>query len=520
MTTFTAADFTPTTNNDATPLGGFNFLASSEVMQVLPYHNHPSMPATLPNEDANIASIPMDVGALYAGLPAALAEVYNNDPNALVQSTNFTGKIDPRLYGNSQHLRAYWTAAMTLSSWWHHQKLGPQGPGTSDSNPLDVPFSDLQKQNFIGNLGSHPQPEMLYAAYNNYGAQGAGFDPAVSNTFFNLGYGHEAFSWGADGSLTVKDVYFFEGFADFGVAQDWNSAWSQSPMNFLVALGRAMAAAAFIGIPATGQAAERWFLQRLLNMLGVNLEDDDRPFRAHKTWAWNPIVGSAAAMHIKTTWTAQEIFDNNPELFWAAVRAGLIPLSVFETLQGVHYAEHPMGGNSNNLPGMNDNAPVNGNIDPNNVASISFGGAATYPKPFTSWLQNVDDANFILGPYAKFGNIPGRIIIITDSPGFGELGFWIQRWDVHDDGPVIQQHGYQTKNEWFNSAMKAPVPVRYLHWPGRPWVKVQMAYHGFSTGSPPEQVWTTDLALATAVLGSMTLPLLFASGAAGLLTLL
>ena len=179
-----------------------------------------------------------------------------------------------------------------------------------------------------------------------------------------------------------------------------------------------------------------------------------------------------------------------------------------------------MGGNSNNLPGMNDNAPVNGNIDPNNVASISFGGAATYPKPFTSWLQNVDDANFILGPYAKFGNIPGRIIIITDSPGFGELGFWIQRWDVHDDGPVIQQHGYQTKNEWFNSAMKAPVPVRYLHWPGRPWVKVQMAYHGFSTGSPPEQVWTTDLALATAVLGSMTLPLLFASGAAGLLTLL
>ena len=76
-----------------------------------------------------------------------------------------------------------------------------------------------------------------------------------------------------------------------------------------------------------------------------------------------------------------------------------------------------MGGNSNNLPGMNDNAPVNGNIDPNNVASISFGGAATYPKPFTSWLQNVDDANFILGPYAKFGNIPGRIIIITDSPG-------------------------------------------------------------------------------------------------------
>ena len=63
MTTFTAADFTPTTNNDATPLVGFNFLASSEVMQVLPYHNHPSMPATLPNEDANIASIPMDVGA-------------------------------------------------------------------------------------------------------------------------------------------------------------------------------------------------------------------------------------------------------------------------------------------------------------------------------------------------------------------------------------------------------------------------------------------------------------------------
>ena len=225
-------------------------------------------------------------------------------------------------------------------------------------------------------------------------------------------------------------------------------------------------------------------------------------------------------MHIKTTWTAQEIATYNPCLFAAALRAGLIPENQLTLVK----AEKAMGGNSVALPGFTDNAPVNGNVDPLNLIgsppAISFGGAATYPKPFTSYLQNVDDANFYLGPYAKVGTIPGRLVVITDSPGFGEVGFWIQRWDVHNDGPVIAANGYQTKNEWFNTCGKTLLPIRFLHLPDRPIVATLVAIHGYSYTSPSNTVWQTTVGLNTVANGSQTLSGLISSGIGTSLTLL
>ena len=188
------------------------------------------------------------------------------------------------------------------------------------------------------------------------------------------------------------------------------------------------------------------------------------------------------------------------------------------------YAEHAMGGISNGLPGMSDNAPVNGCVNPADILgsppAISYGGAPVYPKPFTSWLQNVDDANFYLGPYAKVGTIPGRLVVITDSPGFGDVGFWIQRWDTHDDGPVIAANGYQTKNEWFATAGKTLLMVRFMHLADRPLVATTVAIHGYSYTSTQNTVYQTDIALNTAGAGSQTLAGLIASGTPGTFTLL
>ncbi len=517
---FVAADFTPSTTdgylNVAMPL------TTGDTANILP--DEATIIAgggSVPNDNASIAPVNHDIGATLQGLPEVLSEIYNNDPNALIKDNQLgsTG-IDPKLRGNSQHLSGYWTAAITLAAWFHHQKLGKQGAGSTYANPLDVPFTDAQKNNFIGNLGCSPDPGMLKAEYEDV----ARWDPAVNNTFFNLGYGSNAFSWDANGNLTLRDTYVFEGFGDFGVAGDWNS-FDNIP-NAVIGLGRAIATAVFVGGPATNIAIRRGIAKTILNMAGADLGDDNRPYRIHKDFVlnqWlgiNPRIGNVADMHIKTTWTPQEIATYNPCLFAAALRLGLIP----EGTLTLTFAEHAMGGNSNGLPGMSDNAPVNGCVNPADILgsppAIQYGGAPVYPKPFTSWLQNVDDANFYLGPYAKVGTIPGRLVLITDSPGFGEVGFWIQRWDVHDDGPVIAANGYQTKNEWFNSAGKTLLPVRFMHLTDRPLIATLVAICGYSSGGTQSQVYQTDIPLNTAGAGSQTLAGLMASGTPGSFTLL
>ena len=517
---FTAADFTPSSNDGYLNVG-FG-LTTGDSMNVLPDKTTIiNGGGTVPNGNAGIATVSHSVGETFLSLPERLSEIYNNHPDALIKDNQLgTTGINPKLRGNSQHLSGYWTAALTLASWFNHQRLGKQGPGSTYANPLDVPFTAAQKSNFIGNLGCSPDPGMLKAEYDDV----ARWDPAINNTFYNLGKGSNAFSWDSNGNLTLRDTYVFEGFGDFGVAGDWNT-FDNIP-NAVVGLARAIVVVVGVAGPATNIAIQRQIAKTLLNMAGADLGDDNRPYRIHKDFVLNqhfginPHVGNVADMHIKTTWSAQEIATHNPCLFAAALRLGLIPENQLTLVK----AEKAMGGNSVALPGFTDNAPVNGNIDPLDVIgsppAISFGGAPTYPKPFTSYLQNVDDANFYLGPYAKVGSIPGRLVVITDSPGFGEVGFWIQRWDVHNDGPVIAANGYQTKNEWFNTCGKTLLPIRFLHLPDRPLVATLVAIHGYSFTSPPNTVYQTTIGLNTVSNGSQTLSGLISSGIGTSLTLL
>ena len=519
---FTAADFTPS-STDGYLNAGFG-ITTGDITDCLPDKDTLiANGVTLPNDDANITRINRDIGAVYEGFPAVLAEVYTNDPAALITDNELanTGVL-PELRASGSHVTGYWTAALTMASWFWHQKLGKQGPGSTASNPKEVPFTATQKSNFANNLGCSPDPNMLKVNYETT----ARWDAAVNNTFFNLGKGDGAFTWDSNGNLTIRDTYVFEGIGDFGVAGDWNSY--NTPKDKAVALARAFIVATVMVGPATVIAVKRRIAKTVLNMAGADLGDDDRPFRIHKDYVlntklgFNPHIGNVADMHIKTTFTPQELSEANPCLYIAALRAGLIPKENINW--NAIYAEKAMGGNSQSFPGMTDNAPVNGNINPLDVIgsppAISFGGAPTYPKPFTSWLQNVDDANFYLGPYAKVGELPGRLVVITDSPGFGEVGFWIQRWDVHDDGPVIAANGYQTKNEWFNTCGKTLLPIRFMHLPNRPLVACLVAIHGYSYTSAQNTVYQTDIALDTVADGSQTLSGVIASGTPSQFTLL
>ena len=521
---FTTADFTPSSTDGIFNIG--NPLGNSEMVDVLPdgatmlAAPYNIAESSLPNNDANIAKVSTDMGAILHGLPELLAETYRNDSAALIKDSDLANTlIHDRLRANAQYIRGYWTAIITLTAWFTHQKLGKQGPGSTYENPLTVPFNAAQKARFIGDLGCSPDPNMLHKKYENK----ARWDPAVNNTFFNLGYGNDSFSWNSEGGLCLRDTYVFEGSGDFGVARDSEDAtW----VDALIWAVKSSIITLFIGGAATTIAVRRQILKNLLNFMGGDLGDDNRPYRFHKEHplnthlGLNPQFGNVADMHIRTCWSPQDIATHNPCLFAAAMQAGLIPEHVLTMVK----AEKAMGGNSQSFPGMTDNAPVNGCNNPTDLIgsppAISFGGAATYVKPFTSWLQMVDDANFKLGPYAKVGSLPGRLVLITDSPGFGEVGFWIQRWDVHNDGPVIAANNYQTKNEWFNSAGKTLLPVRFLHLPDRPLIKTLVATCGYAHGGNQDTVYQTTIPLNTASAGSQTLAALISSATPSSFTLL
>jgi len=519
---FSAAQFTP---NSTSPLGSTNFLGTG-TYNILPDKDHSSMPESLPNTDGNIATIPVNLKEVFDQLPAAIAEMYNNDANALVKSSQFTGTaVDPRLYGNSQHLNAYWTAAQTLGTWLIHQIPGPQGPGSSASNPLDVPFTSTQKTNLIGNLSSFPDPLVLKTFYDTRFSQdanynGGSWDPATSNTFFNLGYGNKAFEWDTEtGNLTLSDLYVFSGLDDFGVSADFGTI-DEGPINFLVGFFRAVAVAAVVGVGvATPIVIARMILKRIMDQMGMDIKDHDYPYNIHRGLPFNNTIGTVAAMHIKVTWTPAEIFAANPELFWHAWKEGYIPTSALEGIMANYLS--PLSVGTASSPFLQPDYAASDGPIATNLSNMTFGGGGNYPQPFTSFSQRIVNASHSLGAYAKFGSYAGRIITITDSPYSGQLGFRMQPWDTFDDGNIIISGGHQlTKNEWFDSALKCKVAVRFLHLPTRPLVLVDVAYQGFSPTTTGSYFYNPNYGLAAAALGSTTLPLLIAAAGAATLLIL
>ncbi len=516
---FSAAQFTP---NSTSPLGSTNFLGTG-TYNILPNKEHSSMPETLPNTDPNITKIPVNLKEVFDQLPAAIAEMYNNDVNALVKSSQFTGTaVDSRLYGNSQHLNAYWTAAQTLASWLLHQIPGPQGPGSSAENPKDVPFTELQKNNLIGNLGEWAEPDMLKYKYDNrfsQAAEGGSWDPAVANTFFNLGYGNKAFEWDPEtGNLTLSDLYVFSGLDDFGAASDFGTV-DEGPIHLLVGFVRAVAVSVGVGVlAATPIVVARLILKRIMDQMGMNIKDHDYPYNVHRGLPFNALL-DVAAMHIKATWTPAEIFAANPTLFWNAWKLGYIPTSALEGIMANYLS--PLSVGTASSPFLQpDYAASDGPISAN-LSNMTLGGGGNYPQPFTSYSQRIVNASNSLGAYAKFGSYAGRIVVITDSPYSGQFGFRMQPWDTFDDGNIIISGGHQlTKNEWFQTALKAKVAVRFLHLPTRPLVLVDVAIRGFSPTTTSSYFYNPDYGLAAAALGSTTLPLLIAAAGAATLLIL
>jgi len=515
---FSAAQFTP---NNTSPLGSTNFLGTG-TYDILPNKEHSSMPESLPNTDGNIAKIPVNIKEVLDQLPAAIAEMYNNDVNALVKSSQFTGTaVDPRLYGNSAHLSAYWTAAQTLASWILHQIPGPQGAGSSASNPLDVPFTSTQKTNLIGALSSYPDPETLKLFYDtrfSQTANGGPWDPATANTFFNLGYGNKAFEWDTStGNLTLKDNYVFSGLDDFGVSLDFGT---KGPLGFTVGLVRAIAVSVVVGVlTATPIVIARMILKRIMAQMGMDIEDSDYPYNIHRGLPFNNTIGDVAIMHIKTTWTPAEIFAANPELFWHAWKEGYIPTSALEGIMANYLS--PLSVGTASSPFLQPDYAASDGPIASNLSNMTLGGGGNYPQPFTSFSQRIVNASNSLGAYAKFGSYAGRIVTITDSPYSGQWGFRMQPWDTFDDGSIIISGGHQlTKNEWFNTALKAKVAVRFLHLPTRPLVLVDVAIKGFSPTTTLSHFYNPNYGLAAASLGSTQLPQLIAAvGAATLLIL-
>jgi len=516
---FSAAQFTP---NSTSPLGNLTFVGTGNY-DVLPYAGHSSMPAAedLPNT-SNIALIPENLKETLDQLPAAIAEMYNNSTDALVKSSDFTGTaVDPRIYGNSQHLNAYWTAAQTLAFWILHQIPGPQGPGSSASNPLEVPLSSTQKTNLIGNLDCWPEPEMLKSFYDtrfSQAASGGSWDPAVANTYFNLGYGNKAFEWDTStGNLTLKDTYVFSGLDDFGVALDFNT---DNALHFLIGLVRAMAVAGIVGFGVAAPIVKaRKLLKGIMGMMGMNITDTDYPFNVHRGLPFDNTIGDVALMHIKNTWTPAEIFAAKPCLFWNAWREGYIPTSALEGIMANYLS--PLSVGTASSPFLQPDYAASDGPIATNLSNMTLGGGGNYPQPFTSFSQRIVNASNSLGAYAKFGSYAGRIVVITDSPYSGQFGFRMQPWDTFDDGNIIISGGHQlTKNEWFNSALKSKVAVRFLHLPTRPLVLVDVAYQGFSPTTTSSYFYNPNYGLASAALGSTTLPLLIAAAGAATLLIL
>lgn len=123
-----------------------------------------------------------------------------------------------------------------------------------------------------------------------------------------------------------------------------------------------------------------------------------------------------------------------------------------------------------------------------NTGSWSFGASGNYPRPFTSYHQNLVNATYTLGPYCRqLGGVAGRLVVSTQSPSIGQLGFVRQCWYGFEDGPYntdSENNQYLSKAEWWNSETKKYVfPVRDLMTEGHPQINVEVAYAAIAADS-------------------------------------
>ena len=102
-------------------------------------------------------------------------------------------------------------------------------------------------------------------------------------------------------------------------------------------------------------------------------------------------------MYTVDTFSATDLRNYNPELYYDAVARGYIPYSAIPGQIPVALQPNPMiAGISNMVP----QPPVNRTITPSNhYIRIWYYGVN--PAPYNSWSQGINNATYDLGPYAK-----------------------------------------------------------------------------------------------------------------------
>lgn len=395
-----------------------------------------------------------------------------------------------------------WPAWFTYFTWFKRQ-FGPDpvGPGESEANPYEVPFTPQQKKEILRNLGSSCEIKDILDAYN----QQRGSIDALENTYYNLGSPSRAFTW-ENGCLCIKDRYNFEGLGDFGGASL-----------------KTLIPGFILGFPGTAAVV----INSLLRGLSGDEPPETDPFTIFKRDY--PQIGSAIPIYIKNCFCPDDLDENgdpllctaNEELYRSAINCGIIEPNISNACFNGDSCIEVGAAQPSPILGFPSYAPYATEIITNGV-DFTFGGGGNYPRPFTSFTQRIVEANNALGPFAKLGNISGRLITIPSGLGQGELGFACQNWYNFNDGSyALDGDGnlYPSKAEWWDTCIKTRVSARFLPFSSRPFVDVEVAAESFTDNNSTD-VYSTDYPMATAALGSITIPIIFASLPSSLLILI
>lgn len=399
------------------------------------------------------------------------------------------------------------TAGAVLAQFYIQQVTyqGEDGYGTVN-NPVEPGWSQEVKESFTRSLGPDPDKNQLYSAYEYSSSSIDG----VNNTFFNLGLGPDAFAWDENGNLTITDTYVFTGLDDIGAAPTYEQKRSLGGM--LVYFTKLLAGV-IVGVPLVPLAFLKGnnILSKLLFHLGNPEDDPTIPFnlsRYIEIYGENAtVIGEIEPMTIRTTFTPQELYDYNRELFWNAVKAGLIPFSALVNMENFVCNSLTVGSGPNAfLPNYGSVASDIGS-NPNNW---TLGGGGNYPRPFTSFSQRIVEATYSLGPFAKFGSISGRIgnlSLLCEDTDVTDLGFIRQDWYNADIGNSLYADNNEPyKYQWWDQANKTKIRLPYGHLPGHPELEIEVATASYLDNS--QNKYSVDLPVQndyTLLLGAVLL---------------
>ena len=119
------------------------------------------------------------------------------------------------------------------------------------------------------------------------------------------------------------------------------------------------------------------------------------------------------------------------------------------------YSPHPYPVGDQAAPFLTNQAPVTGYIgaDPNN-RTVRSG----YVAPYRSFFQNLNNATYSLGPYARAvnGGMSGRLTLDAGT----DWGFAQQCWYDFPRGPLEQ--AYEENWEWWGGVEKVTITVLNL----------------------------------------------------------